>query len=316
METVQSVLSILMMIGIGVFVAWKLGFDEKNSAGLASLVINITLPAYMISNISLNYTTESLLAIAPGLAVPFAALGICYVLGKVTARLIGISENRHGSFASMFALTNTIFIGLPVNTILFGEKSIPYVLLFYIGNTVIFWTIGVYGISRDGSQRGQKLFALANIRRVFSPPLSAFMLAVVFVLTGMHPPMLVLDVCKTVGSMTTPLSMLFIGIVLYTVDWKAIRPDIATWTLLAARFIVGPLVVIAFCRYLPLPLLMKKVFVIQASMPIMTQTAIIVKAYHGDYKFAAVQTSISTLVSLLTIPIYMIIMDNFNIFGD
>ena len=51
METVQSVLSILMMIGIGVFVAWKLGFDEKNSAGLASLVINITLPAYMISNI-------------------------------------------------------------------------------------------------------------------------------------------------------------------------------------------------------------------------------------------------------------------------
>ena len=74
METVQSVLSILMMIGIGVFVAWKLGFDEKNSAGLASLVINITLPAYMISNISLNYTTESLLAIAPGLAVPMPTL--------------------------------------------------------------------------------------------------------------------------------------------------------------------------------------------------------------------------------------------------
>ena len=97
METVQSVLSILMMIGIGVFVAWKLGFDEKNSAGLASLVINITLPAYMISNISLNYTTESLLAIAPGLAVPFAALGICYVLGKVTARLIGVHIVGHSA---------------------------------------------------------------------------------------------------------------------------------------------------------------------------------------------------------------------------
>ncbi len=98
MQAIQSVFSILMMIGIGVFVAWKLGFNELNSAGLASLVINITLPAYMISNICLNYDHASLLAMAPGLVIPFAALGICYVLGFLAARALQIPRHRHGAF--------------------------------------------------------------------------------------------------------------------------------------------------------------------------------------------------------------------------
>ena len=51
MAVFESVASILMMIGIGVFMAWKLDFRETNSAGMVSLVTNITLPAYMISNI-------------------------------------------------------------------------------------------------------------------------------------------------------------------------------------------------------------------------------------------------------------------------
>ena len=315
MAIIQSVLSILLMIGIGAFIAWRLGFDEKRSAAIASLVINVTLPAYMISNISLNYSKESLFALAPGLAVPFASLGLCYLLACVAARLVAVPEKRRGTFCSMFALSNTIFIGLPVNFMLFGEESVPFVLLFYIGNTVLFWTIGVYGISRDGNNKSKHVVSWANLKRVFSPPLSSFMLAVLFVLAGIKLPALLLDVCKQVGSMTTPLSMIFIGIVLYAVDWKSIRPERTMWTLLAARFILAPLVVIVMCRYLPLPLLMKKVFVIQASMPIMTQTAIIAKAYEGDYKFAAVQTSVSTLASLATIPIYMVIMDHFNIFG-
>ena len=64
-----------------------------------------------------------------------------------------------------------------------------------------------------------------------------------------------------------------------------------------------------------MPLLMKKVFVIQAGMPIMTLTAVIAKACGADHHFAAVQTSVSTVVCLATIPAWMIVMSHFNIFG-
>ena len=303
------------MIGIGVVISWKMGFNEENSGGLAKLVIGVTLPAFMISNISMNYSSDSLISMAPGLAVPFAAMGLCYVLGYFTARLIKLPKNQRGTFNSMFALSNTIFIGVPVNLMLFGEKSIPYVLLFYIANTVLFWTIGVYGISRDGDNNSVRIFALENLKRVFSPPLTCFLFAVVCVLAGIKLPSLILSVCHTVGISTTPLSMIFIGIVLYAVDWKSIRLDRSLMTLIAARFVLAPVILIVFLRFMPLPLLMKQVFVIQASMPIMTQTAIIAKSYNADYKYAAVMTSVTTLISLVTIPMYMVIMNHFNIFG-
>jgi len=315
MHLIDSVLAILLMIGVGVFAAWKMGFNEQNSTALPRLVIGVTLPAYMISNISVNYSSESLIAMAPGLSVPFAALGICYVLGTFVARLIGLPTNRRGTFTSMFALSNTIFIGLPVNLMLFGEKSTPYVLLFYIANTVLFWTVGVYGISRDGDSASARVFALANLKRVFSPPLTSFLFAVVCVLAGIKLPTLVLSVCKTVGNSTTPLSMIFIGIVLHSVDWRSIRLDRSLASLIGARFILAPLVVIALCRFVPLPLLMKQVFVIQASMPIMTQTAILAKTYNADYKYAAVMTSVTTLISLVTIPMVMLLMNHFDLFG-
>lgn len=315
MHLIESVLAILLMIGTGVFAAWKMGFNEQNSTALPRLVVGVTLPAYMISNIAANYSSASLIAMAPGLAVPFAALGLCYGLGFLVARLIGVPDRRRGTFTSMFALTNTIFIGLPVNLMLFGEKSTPYVLLFYIANTTLFWTIGVYGISRDGASGSAGVFTRANFKRVFSPPLTSFLFAVFCVLAGIKLPALVLSVCNTVGSSTTPLSMIFIGIVLHSVDWRAIRLERSMLTLIAARFIVAPLVVIVLCRYLPLPLLMKQVFVIQASMPIMTQTAILAKTYNADYQYAAVMTSVTTLISLVTIPLYMLIMTHFAIFG-
>lgn len=315
MEMMQGVLSILLMIGIGVFIAWKMGFDERNSAGLARLVIGVTLPAFIISNISQNYSSSSLIAMGPGLVVPFASMGLCYVLGFFVARLIDLPKNQRGTFNSMFALSNTIFIGVPVNLVLFGEKSIPYVLLFYIANTVLFWTIGVYGISRDGDNRSVKTFTIENLKRVVSPPLSCFAFAVVCVLTGIKLPALVLSVCNTIGNSTTPLSMIFIGIVLYAVDWKSIRIDKSLLTLIAARFILAPAVLIVFCRFAPLPLLMKQVFVIQASMPIMTQTAIIARSYNADHRYAAVMTSVTTLISLATIPMYMLLMQHFDLFG-
>jgi malate permease and related proteins len=314
MHIVESVLTILILISIGAVFAWKMKLNEENSAVLSKIVVIIALPAYMIHNLMSNYDKPTLVSMAPGLAIPFASMGICILLSLVCVRIFNIPEKRRGAFASMFSLSNSIFIGLPVNLMLFGDVSIPYVLLYYIANTTLFWTFAVYSISRDGHDGTFHMLSAANLKRVFSPPLTAFLLAVILILVNITLPKLVIDTCKIMGSMTTPVSMIFIGIVLYSVDWKKIRPNRDMFLILAGRFIIAPVIIILLCRIVPLPLLMKKVFVIQASMPVMTQTSIIARAYHADYKYAAVITSVTTVASLATIPLYMFLMNNFNIF--
>ena len=50
----------------------------------------------------------------------------------------------------MCAFSNSVFIGLPMNTGLFGDEAVPYVMAFYVVNTTLFWTIGNFVISKSG----------------------------------------------------------------------------------------------------------------------------------------------------------------------
>lgn len=313
LDAVQGVLSIIVMVGIGYFLSYKGWFNDTSSKLFSKLVVNLALPSYMISNLMTTYDKEKLMHLKSGLLIPFVSMLLGYGIAMLIAKAIKIPETRKGTFCSMFALSNTIFIGLPVNLALFGDESLPFVLLYYIANTTLFWTIGVYGISRDGGNKDKRIFTLNNIKRIFSPPLLGFAAAIILILLKVSLPKGLMDVCKYMGNLTTPLSMLFIGIVIYSVNLKDIKFDKEMAILLLGRFIIIPLSVIAICFGLPLPVLMKKVFIIQSSMPAMTQTSIIAEAYNADYKYAAIMTTVTTMASLIFIPLYMIFLTSFKI---
>ena len=309
LRALESVVSVLFMIGIGFALARRSKIDEAASALVSRLVMSAALPAYMIANLMGGYDRAGLIALLPGLPVPFAVMLASFALGALGARAAGVALGRRGTFASMFALSNTIFIGLPVNQILFGPQSLPFVLLYYIANTTLFWTLGVHGIARDGSLRGGKpptrFLSREGIGRVFSPPLLALLAAAALILLGLKLPPLVLDLAKTLGNMTTPLSMIFIGIVIARVDFRKLRLDLDLVLLLGGRFLVAPLLLVLAVGWTDLPVLMKKVFLIQASMPAMTQTSIVARSFGADAEYAGLLPSITTIASLRSIPLVL-----------
>ena len=74
---------------------------------------------------------------------------------------------------------------------------------------------------------------------------------------------------------------------------------------LVGRLVVSPLVVLLLVPLFPIPELMGKVFIMQASLPVLMQAAILSAYYRTDPEFGALMVSLSTLLSALTIPIYM-----------
>ncbi len=308
-SALQSVLSVIIMIGLGFVLAKRGWFEGKSSALISRLVVSVALPAYMINNLLGGYDRQGLLSMLPGLGVPFAAMISGFILASLLAVLIRIPKGRRGTFASMFSLSNSIFIGLPVNMLLFGDESLPFVLLYYIANTTCFWTIGTFGIANDGSHLsgGPKpsLLSLSGLKRLLSPPLVSFVVAVVLIMLEIKLPKWVMDTSKYLGNMTTPLSMLFVGIVVARVDWKKLRFGFDMLVLVAGRFVFTPLIIFLLVRGGDFPILMKQVFVIQAAMPAMTQTPILAEAYKADSEYAGLGTSLTTLLSLISIPVYM-----------
>ncbi|QXM06932.1 AEC family transporter [Crassaminicella indica] len=304
-DAVQSVLSIVIMIGVGYFLAHKGWLDDKASKLFSKLVVSVSLPALMFSNLMKNFNKDMLMESKLGIGIAFFTMFLAYGVSILIARLLKIPPNRRGLFQSMFALSNTIFIGLPVNLSLFGEKSVPMVLLYYIANTTTFWTIGVYNIRKDSGRNDQEgIFTLNTVKRIFSPPLMGFLVALIFILLKIMLPKFIINSCRSIGNLTTALSMFFIGIIIHEINIKDIRFDKNMIMLLIGRFIFCPLIVFSACYYFDVPLLMKKVFVIEAAMPVMTQSAIVAQAYEADYKYATVMVSVTTIASLIFIPFY------------
>lgn len=311
MNAVQSALSIVIMVSIGYILSKKGWLDERVSSLFSKLLINIALPGMLFSNVMTSFNIDKLIQSGTGLIVAFISIVISYGASILVSRVLRISIKRRGTFQAMFTFSNTMFIGLPVNLAIFGEQSVPYALLYYLANTTLFWTIGIYNIRRDSLLKGESMFSIESIKKVFSPPLIAFFIAVILMVLRIKIPQFIMDTSKYMGNLSTPLSMLFIGSVIFSMGLKEIKFDKDAIALMTGRFIITPLLVIVFLCYFPVPELMRKVLVVQSAMPVLTQSAIASKAYNGDYKYAASMVTLTTGIGLIAIPFYVYLLTLF-----
>ena len=307
LRSISGILVILGMILVGFIIGEKGWFDDKSRGLLAKLVTQVALPCYMLYTITQRFTAADLLKMLPALRFP--ALSMVILLGIATgvARIFAVKQDRRGLFISMFFNSNTIFVGLPINQALFGDASIPYVLIYYMCNTTFFWTLGTYLIQRDGE--GEAQFDLkTSLKKVFSPPLMGFLLGLVLVMLQIKLPAFLASDLQYLGNLTTPLSMIFIGLSVSHVGVKQLVLGKEQLLILLGRFLVAPLLMASIVYWVPLPSLMKQVFIIQSAMPVMTNAPVVARLYGADSDYAAVMVTETTLATMVVIPILMLLM--------
>ena len=307
LRSISGILVILGMILVGFVIGEKGWFDDKSRGLLAKLVTQVALPCYMLYTITQRFTAADLLKMLPALRFP--ALSMVVLLGIATgvARIFTVKQDRRGLFISMFFNSNTIFVGLPINQALFGDASIPYVLIYYMCNTTFFWTLGTYLIQRDGE--GEAQFDLkTSLKKVFSPPLMGFLLGLVLVMLQIKLPAFLASDLQYLGNLTTPLSMIFIGLSVSHVGVKQLILGKDQLLILLGRFLVAPLLMATIVYWVPLPSLMKQVFIIQSAMPVMTNAPVVARLYGADSDYAAVMVTETTLATMVVIPILMLLM--------
>ena len=307
LRSISGILVILGMILVGFIIGEKGWFDDKSRGLLAKLVTQVALPCYMLYTITQRFTAADLLKMLPALRFPALSMVILLGIATAVARIFAVRQDRRGLFISMFFNSNTIFVGLPINQALFGDASIPYVLIYYMCNTTFFWTLGTYLIQRDGE--GEAQFDLkTSLKKVFSPPLMGFLLGLVLVMLQIKLPAFLASDLQYLGNLTTPLSMIFIGLSVSHVGVKQLVLGKEQLLILLGRFLVAPLLMASIVYWVPLPSLMKQVFIIQSAMPVMTNAPVVARLYGADSDYAAVMVTETTLATMVVIPILMLLM--------
>ena len=142
-SALSASLVLLMLMSVGYFMG-RLGWmTAAEKRFLSKFIVNIAVPCNCITGLLNNLDHDSLLQAGLMVASAMVGVAVTLVLSLLLAKLLRLPRERWGVFVAMAAFSNTLFIGLPVSTQLFGDVCVPYVMMYYLANTLFVQSAGI-----------------------------------------------------------------------------------------------------------------------------------------------------------------------------
>lgn len=300
MVIVEQILKLFIVIAIG-FTAAKTGYLPVQYKEVVSKVIKlITLPLLIITSMmSKEFSSDVLLNSGIAAASAFVVIIVMYGAGLVTAKIFGLKEPTKTVHALLSSTGNVVFLGYPVIGAVYGAEGLYYAVIYGIVNDVFLWSVGIYLLNKSVGNGNSK----DNLKKLLNPNTLSCIIGIMLMLLGVKLPVLVHDTLSGVGHLTTNLSMLFIGMVLATVDIKKIYKRVSMLSIVILKMIVLPVFSAFLLKKLGVNPITCGAIVLQIAMPAQTVMSIITNETKTDVSYAAEYIFISTVFSIGTLPL-------------
>lgn len=305
-NSISAVLVVMIIMGVGYFMGHKGWMKAEHKPLMYKLIIWIAMPAMCINSVQTNFTREMFRDAGALMAVPMLNILLLTLLAAMLARLLKLPQKRTGVFITMCCLSNSIFIGYPMCVELLGADCVPYVMWYYIFNTIFFQTAGVWLIKRSAVGGGSPLDGIKTVLK--NPPFIGIMAGLVFMALDIELPHFVMSFTKYLGNIVSPLGLIYSGFIMYETGLGNLRFEKGLPSVMAMRFILSPVICMALCSLFGLGGLIRDTYIIEVSMPTMTQVAVQASGLGADEHYAAAGAAISTIGMFAVIPILMMIL--------
>ena len=291
MVDVQTVLFIYMAVGFG---CRKAGiFNDVARDKLTDFVVFVTLPCMIFESFNMAFSLESLKQGALALLIAVGMSCVALLLGKVLYNRFPYEEKSILQYGTL--VSNSGFAGLPVVSGAYGDEGLFLGSLFIIPTRILMWSAGISLFTRADAKQAVKKVLL-------NPGIIAVEVGLVRMLFQIPLPHFVDTGVDNLGGCTSPMAMALVGAILVDVPLKTVF-DLKSFYLVAVRQFLLPGICLAALRLLHVDPLTIGVSVVITGMPIGSTTAILAQKYVADAKFASKCVFISTLTSLVTVPI-------------
>ena len=280
----------LILSGVG-FVLFKSGkISLEGSRAIANVLIYVSLPCVIVNSFMVERTQERMI----GLGLSAAAAVVLLLISGVVSALC-FRKDAIAALTTTFA--NPGFFGIPLITAVLGEDAVFYIAAMIACLNMGQWT---YGVSR---LKGGK--AKVTAKTVLTAP---FMVAIIIGLflffTGIRLPQVVTKTIDYAAGLNTPLAMFTIGIYMAQTDLKKLFGRGKLYLVSLVRLVIIPLLSFAVLCLLPASQQeMRLALLIASACPVGSNTAVYAQLYNNDYGYAVQTVVISTLLSVVTLPL-------------
>ncbi|MDD2278777.1 MAG: AEC family transporter [Bacteroidales bacterium] len=306
---VRQLLIFGVLIAVGALGFWRkiISIEMKNS--LSRIVIDITLPFLIFTTFSnMDYEPE---LFRNGLIVfllAFVNLFVLYIVGIISSKLLRLDLPKQVVHTLHTMFGNIVFLGFPLLDALFPNgEGVFYGAVYQLASNSITFTYGVYKLSQ-GSQKG-------GWRSLLNVNTAAIFLGVIVLAFSIKLPGVVSRPFELLGKSTSPLSMVYIGAMLASMNMRKALFQKSIFVLSFNKLFFAPLLIgaayLAVMGIIGLELSKVAFFVLilQAAMPCQTIIVVLSHRYNGDYALAGANLFVTTLLSVLSLPLVYYCLD-------
>lgn len=317
-------LFLIILIGYG---ATKLGvLNATIKEGLSKIILNISMPCTILASVMMTDRLPDAKQILGVLLVAFLTYVVLYLLAKITSFLLRLSGQQKAvaEFGIIFA--NVGFIGFPVTQAVFGNQATFYTSVFNMPFNLLCYSLGVYLIQKGNGQtealtaqsketealtgrsaqkKAGKENRIKSLPKLFgNAGLIAAVICLIMALCKYRGPRILGETFEIIGGITTPGALLIIGAALAQMPVKEMFGSFKAYIITFISVVVTPLAMyVLFAPFVSGDALLLGETVVISAMPVATAGTMLCVAYGGDETFMAQITFLSTLLSVITIPL-------------
>ncbi len=294
MIVLNKIISLFLIILIGVYGSKKNIINEEINKGLRRILLEITLPLLVINSFSFEFSDGMGKNVLTAFiySITFMALGA--IISYIFLFPLKGEKKKILHFANVFS--NCGFIGFPIINSLYGAEGVVYTSIFNMVFTIALWTYGVMIFSDKMSKK--------KIKKVLvNPAIIAVYIGIPIMLLNIKLPTFLLDTTKIVGDMTAPISMIIVGSILSKVRIKDVFKEVSIYYEALIKLIIIPLILFLIKIIIKDNTTVINTIIVLQAMPAAAMTSIFAADFNKEKEYSAKVVFITTLLSIITIPI-------------
>ncbi len=302
MVLVQQMAVLFIIMGIG-FLCGKKGFiTDELAKGLSWIVVNVATPCMILAAGMNDESTIRGKELLYAFGIILLVYAFLIALSFVVLPFFRIPSQDKGVYRVMFIFSNIGFMGLPIIQAAYGDEALLYGALFQFPFNFLIYTYGIAALRGESPfKSGFKLSKFVNVGII------SCILSIIIYVLRIPMPGFIVSSCKSLGGLAAPLSMIVIGQSMIHISFKDMFGDVRLLVFSVVKQLFVPVLGVFLLGLFVTDDILVKVCLVMLAVPIGSMCAMLPQQYGGNYRLASKGVALSTLLSVVTIPLVSLI---------
>lgn len=302
MLLLQQMIVLFILMILGYYMRRKEIISDETCRSLSWIVVNIANPAMILSG---SVNSEQGIEGSELIMTMMLAIGIfagLILVSLIVPLVLWVPRRSVGAYRVMMIFSNIGFMGFPVISALYGTEALLYASVFLIPFNLLIYTYGILALKTNDGTKGK-----LDLKKVLNIGVFSCILSIILSFIQIPMPSFVKTTVSTLSNLTAPLSMMVIGASMATIDIKKLFTDVKLLLFSALKLIVVPIVGLFILKTFIQSEMILGVCMVMIATPVASMTAMLAQQYDGDYELASRGVALTTILSVITMPLVSIV---------